>query len=468
MENFLVKIVRYFWRAESREEAIKFLGLSIAGFFLIGANWPVKIGKDCLLLTELGAGHQPIIKALSILVCFPVMLLYSYLVSFFSSEAVLYSISLVFAGIGAILAISLRYAAALAPEYMGFLVNAFYIYAECLSSVSIAPFWAFVNNVSKPEEAKRNYGMIVCFAQVGGLSATLLARKISSYYLYCSTTEVFVYKTAAPAVAMATAILLVMFAVSIYFTVNSIKKSSLEGYVPRHIKPKIEITGIGSVVKDFVSGFSIILSSSYVFGLFLLTSFQEILGTLMHFSVLKSAQNTFALKSLRSAFVEDYELMVQIIAVIFSIRATSWVQQRLGIRMSLLFYPTVLFFVFGFVITWKTAWPVAIAVAIAKGLYYSFSKPVREILYIPTSKTIRFRSKAWIDIFGARAAKLSGSLLSKTLGYFGQAFAPVFLFLPVIWIFVAKGVGNIYHENVVHGTTIGDCQEVDINGKCKE
>eukprot|EP01042_Synura_sphagnicola_P002598 gene2598-3140_t len=38
--------------------------------------------------------------------------------------------------------------------------------------------------------------------------------------------------------------------------------------------------------------------------------------------------------------------------------------------------------------------------------------PVKEILYIPTSEAIRFRAKVWIDVFGARLAKGSASLLT--------------------------------------------------------
>jgi ATP/ADP translocase len=44
---------------------------------------------------------------------------------------------------------------------------------------------------------------------------------------------------------------------------------------------------------------------------------------------------------------------------------------------------------------------------------YSFSKPLNEALYIPTTKDIKFKAKSWIDTFGTKISKSAGGLFTK-------------------------------------------------------
>jgi AAA family ATP:ADP antiporter len=44
-----------------------------------------------------------------------------------------------------------------------------------------------------------------------------------------------------------------------------------------------------------------------------------------------------------------------------------------------------------------------------QGLTYSLNEPAKELLYMPTSDMIKFKAKAWIDVFGARLAKAMGA-----------------------------------------------------------
>ena len=40
-----------------------------------------------------------------------------------------------------------------------------------------------------------------------------------------------------------------------------------------------------------------------------------------------------------------------------------------------------------------------------KGINYALNQPAKEQLYIPTSKDSKYKSKAWIDMFGSRFSK---------------------------------------------------------------
>jgi ATP/ADP translocase len=48
-----------------------------------------------------------------------------------------------------------------------------------------------------------------------------------------------------------------------------------------------------------------------------------------------------------------------------------------------------------------------------QALIFSLYDPVKELLYMPTNEEVKFKAKAWIDVFGARFAKAVGSLFTS-------------------------------------------------------
>jgi hypothetical protein len=54
-----------------------------------------------------------------------------------------------------------------------------------------------------------------------------------------------------------------------------------------------------------------------------------------------------------------------------------------------------------------------VVVSLLKALIFSLNEPVKELLYIPTSQSIKYKAKAWIDVVGSRMAKGIGSSISN-------------------------------------------------------
>ena len=83
---------------------------------------------------------------------------------------------------------------------------------------------------------------------------------------------------------------------------------------------------------------------------------------------------------------------------------------------------------------------------IVKGMGYAVNNPTKEIMYIPTSKDAKFKSKGWIDTFGSRFAKLAGAQVTNTFKYSVSdlmLYGTLFGFgLNFIWFFAALYVGK--------------------------
>jgi AAA family ATP:ADP antiporter len=86
-----------------------------------------------------------------------------------------------------------------------------------------------------------------------------------------------------------------------------------------------------------------------------------------------------------------------------------------------------------------------VVMMVAKGLGYAVNNPVKEMMYIPTSKDVKFKSKGFIDIFGSRLSKLGGAQINDAFKHsmsdlmvYGTMFS---LGLTGIWILAAVFVG---------------------------
>ena len=106
------------------------------------------------------------------------------------------------------------------------------------------------------------------------------------------------------------------------------------------------------------------------------------------------------------------------------------------------------------------------ALIILRALHYGFNFPIQEILYIPTTKDIKFKAQAWIKSFGRHISKTSGATvnllsqggpLSSSL-VIGSIFS---LSLGIVWLFTALGVGTKYTDTIKNNDVIGANSDQD-------
>jgi AAA family ATP:ADP antiporter len=84
----------------------------------------------------------------------------------------------------------------------------------------------------------------------------------------------------------------------------------------------------------------------------------------------------------------------------------------------------------------------------AKAMGYALNQPAKETLYIPTSKNIKYKSKAWIDMFGFRLAKACGSGINEIIGVCVNFSGGIALSMIVVWIFVSRLLGNFFKKTI--------------------
>jgi len=101
------------------------------------------------------------------------------------------------------------------------------------------------------------------------------------------------------------------------------------------------------------------------------------------------------------------------LSFLLSLLGTSAVIRYLGLRLTLLLFPTLCLIVIIIVRLHPTLYVVFAAMMMLKANSYALNNPTKEILYQPTSAAVKYKAKSWIDIFGARGAKALGSVVTN-------------------------------------------------------
>lgn len=166
------------------------------------------------------------------------------------------------------------------------------------------------------------------------------------------------------------------------------------------------------------------------------------------------AKITYIEAGIVNKFLFNYALYVQGIACLFGLFGTSFFQRRFGIKFCIVAYPLLLgasILVYLIVPSLTTIFYVML---VAKAINFAFNQPAKEVLYIPTSRNIKYKSKAWSDQFGLRFAKASGSLVNKMFGAMATSSGIVVLCCIGVWSLLANKIGNSFTKAVENNELI--------------
>jgi len=439
------KIIQALWGDLKGNELKKYGLLGLGFFFLIGSWWPLKTLKDSIFVNTVGPLNLPLAKFASVCLFFPIVLLYSKLIDVYSKEKLIYFFITVYMTIGLILVYYLAHPTIglantqLDPtRLLGWL---FYLFTESYISLMLSLYWSFINDITTPESAKRGYSLIIFGTQLGGFLFTLVG-----YYVSHDPT---LYTSRAPMLALISVLLFSVLGVIVYILEHVIGRENLVSYEER-VKPDEAPVKPEERNIRFLDGLVTLITHPYVAGIFILIFFQEIVTTMMGFQLSLLAKSTYQVPGLVNKFFFDFALCVQTIACIFSLVGTSFFQRKMGMRFCLVSYPAFLgIFIVAYMIH-PTLQTIFYVMLMAKALGYALNRPATEMLYIPTSKNIKYKSKAWIEMFGLRFAKASGSMLNRVIGPVVLLTGSIALISIAMWTLLANKLGKVFKKAVTN------------------
>lgn len=465
MSSFVARLFGGLFEAD-KSERYKFIFLTLAYFCVIASYTLVKELKDSIFIRVVGIDYMPKVKIISMLVLIPAILFYSFLVDRLKRHQLLMVYSLIYGF--AILAfayylghptIGMYNTEVDSKRLFGWF---FYFLIEGYSPFLVSVFWAFANSITDPNEAKKNYSLMVAGSKLGGmLSAGLAWLYLSKpWILPIGLDEVGRHQL----LFAFSAIVLFFVPVVTILLRKKVSSKDLHGYEAAYQFEKAkkeEEKSLKDTVKGFFSGLIMLVRYPYVMGIFGFIFFYEVINVVLSFLRSKVASEASCDLSGLNCILFQQIFFVHFIGFLVALFGTTPLLRKFGEKKCLVFIPIITsFFVFLLLFNLKFFGAGAVGVVsfvfiAIRAINYGISYPVRESLYVPAVKDIKFKSKSWIDAFGTKFAKSVGSafnLYAPVIAFAHTAFLSVIL---VFWLITSFLLGRRYEIAIKNKEVIG-------------
>lgn len=315
---------------------------------------------------------------------------------------------------------------------------AFYLFGDFFNTVMVVLFWAFLNDIVSSDEAKRIYGICGLGGVLGGWFGSVIVAG-------------FVEKAGKPLLLLACVggaglIMLIAYLVSRIVK----KEESLSGAVepaPVKVEPELKKT------RAAWEGAKLVLASRYLLAIVAVVGCYEIVSTIMDFQWTRTVEAAIHQGTVTKAYFGSVYMVTNSVAVFVQFFLTSLVMRKFGVGVGLLFLPVAAFcgstaFILFPVLMVGNALSVS-----DNGLNYSINQSSKEALYVPTPPEVKYRAKAFIDMFVMRLAKAFAVIINlvmyNAIGTGGARWLSlVSIAILLVWISQVRYAGRQF-ENIV-------------------
>ncbi len=305
----------------------------------------------------------------------------------------------------------------------------FYLFGDLFNMLMVASFFAFQNDITSPDVARRTYGIVVLGGVLGGVvGSTFLKVHIGEF-----ATSTWIW------ICFAATTLLVAIAAWV-----GRMGCPPQGHVLSDHPPSLSAFDASAGL----AGARVVARSPYLVSIAVLVALYEVVSAVLDFQF--SATTTHFLDS--DAIDEHLATVFMITnwaSLGIQLLATGWVMRRFGIGAALSVLPlTVLAVSSGFVLL-PGLWVGSFLSIADNALNYSMNQSAKESLYVPTSSREKYQAKAFIDVFVQRAAKVGGlflillldGLVADNFGFI-RLLSVLVLALAGIWLWHARHAGH--------------------------
>lgn len=439
------------------KEYLKFGLVTLAFFFVIAAYTICKELKDVVFMAMVGKEYLKWAKPLAMCFLVPAILFYSYLVNKLKRYQLLYFFATFYGLIGLIFAyflgdakIGLYNTVLSSSRIFGWL---FYFFIEGYSPFVVSVCWSFINSISTPKSVKKEYGFLVAGSKLGGVFTAYGA------YLLMKNCSLNSYVWDHQVLIIISSLLLLCVIPTIFMLTKFVPASYLHGYEAAY---KVD-NGDKAKKVGLFEGIKLFLEQPYVLGIFSMLFFYEVINTILNNQRLILAGECSNEVSDLSATLFETQAYIHLASFFVSLIGTSTLLRFFGERKCLIAIPCIIGLLLSVFAFYPTYYSLVIVYMLIRIINNAISSPIREALYIPTIKEIKFQSKSWIDSFGSKFAKSIGAFsiawAEKYVATCSMALFSVlniyFVFIIPVWIGASYLLGKRYDSAINNNETIG-------------
>jgi AAA family ATP:ADP antiporter len=262
----------------------------------------------------------------------------------------------------------------------------FYVFVDMLGVVLVEQFWSLTNSVYTTHEGKSWYGLVGTGGLVGGVAGGWVSAMLIKH-TPLQTPDLLL--TGAGIIGTIFALTGLMGRVGIYCEVE------------RVVRPHQKASG----------GWRILGHSRYLLLIAAILLLAQLASPLVEYQFLNTVENVYPDREARTAFLSLFFSVLGIMSIGVNLGITPLVHRYLGAIAGLLVQPLMMF-IFSWCFFLQSTLFFSSATKISdRALSYSINRASKELLYVPIDSVMIYQAKAWIDMFGYRLFKVSGSVV---------------------------------------------------------
>ena len=317
----------------------------------------------------------------------------------------------------------------------------FYVIGDMFATVMVAAFFAFLNDSVSPEVAKRLYGPIGLGGVLGGAFGS-------------SVEALFIHSMSIPGWMIICIVMTAAISVNAWFAARNAEKVTAphEHEVRTHVRTDDD----GSLFE----GAKMTFSSPYLLSIGMIVCLYEIVSALVDFQFSAAFEHSYTSAELPGKFGAVFARN-NWVALFVQIFVTGFVMRRFGLTPALLTLPVAeMAGAVGFIV-FPVAGTAGLLSTFDNGFSYSINQSAKEALYVTTPRPVKYKAKAFIDMFLQRFGKAIAVVLSLILTMYFKNFSTVrwisllTLAIVLIWMFCARYAGQIFDSAAKKGKPAG-------------
>lgn len=396
-DNGIVEHIRKNFFDIKKKEWPNVLLMSLFFFLVIATFWVLKPLKRGLLVnfyqdnplhllgtTFAGAEVEQLAKVVNMLVVYAIVVLFTLLSRKLQRQHLNLFLNLFFGGLFIFFAYLMQNPGAVTSW-------SFYVLGDMFNSAMVTFFWAYSNDIFNSDQAKRTYGIVGLGGIVGGIAGSTV---VASY----------VGELGRPSLLYICLIPLALMT-AIGYVVNRRTKKTRE--IDRE-KPCAE----GKRCNAIFEGANIVFRSKYLVAIVGIIALYEMVSNIVDFQLSATIASGISSNLEKDAYFGFVGQITSVLSLIVQLFLTSFIMKRYGVGIALLFLPIAITLgSIGFFIIPSLVF-VTIMSASDNSLNYSINQSAKEALYTPTEQDVKYKAKAFIDMFVQRFAKVLAVVLN--------------------------------------------------------
>ena len=330
----------------------------------------------------------------------------------------------------------------------------FFIWSSIFNLFVVSVFWSLVNDVFRPSQSKRLFGVIAVGGTIGALTGSAITSLLAG--VLGGMTLLLVSAALLEAAIWVSRYLndheqqLAMAALADESEKKDKDIADLDTPDAKDVRQEIERKQTEVIGGGMLEGVMHVARSPYLLGIASFMLLFTIVSTYLYFQQIAIVNEVLGDdRTARTQLFANRDLVVNAITLVVQIFLTGRILRWLGIGLSLALLPVISFVGFGILAVAPILAVVILFDILRRAGNFAIQRPARESLYTVVSRTDKYKAKNFNDTFVYRVGDQIGAWSYTAMMYFGLSLSGLALtMLPVsaIWFFLALWLGKRYRE----------------------